>query len=96
MDNKRKKLLLAVGGVALAYCYASGKGVFNKLRYKNEIDAVKRYVETHYSGASIGKIEAHENGKYVCPINYNGRKILLILTKTEDGMYVFEAIETEY
>ena len=96
MKGKGKKALLAVAGVALAYCYANGKGVFNKIRFKNEADAVKRYVETHYTGAKIGKIEAHDNGKYVCPISYDGGKILLVITKTDNGMYVFEPIETEY
>ena len=96
MNNKGKKALYAVAGVALMYCYANGKGIFNRIRFKNEIESIKRYVETHYPGAKVGKVEAHDNGKYVCPISYNGRKILLVITKADNGMYVFEPIETEY
>ena len=51
--KKRYGLLTFAAGLAITgvYNYVKGNGVFNRARFKNQHDAVSRYVDAHYPGA---------------------------------------------
>lgn len=89
MSKKNGKIPVLVGvAVWEAYRFYKGKGIFNKIRYKNQHDAVSNYVETHYPNAFYSDIVEADNG-WSCIINDRGRKILLYITKTDDGTFIF-------
>ncbi len=92
MAKKKNGGILPILGAAAAagiYGYINGKGLFNKPRFKEQHDAVSRYVDSHYPGARYSPIEATTNG-YMTVISRRGmQKILLYAEKTPDGVYVF-------
>lgn len=87
--NKDSKLPVLLG-VALweGYRFYKGKGIFNKLRYKKEHNAVSNYLETHYPDAFYSDIVMTDDG-YTCVINNYNKKIMLHFAKTEDNNFVF-------
>ena len=92
MANKKGGGMLPfLGAVAVAgiYGYVNGKGLFNKPRFKEQHDAISRYVDSHYSGAVYSAIEATEKGYMTVISRPRQPKILLYAEKTPDGVYVF-------
>ena len=89
MSKKNGKLPVLLGiAVWEAYRFYKGKGIFNKIRYKEQHDAVINYMETHYPNAFYSDIIEAENG-WSCIITDGARRIVLYMTKTEDGTFVF-------
>ena len=88
--NKRRNNLPILLGIAIweAYRFYKGKGIFNKVRYKAQHEAVSNYMETHYPNAFYSDIVETENG-WSCIITDQNRKIVLYLTKTDDGTFIF-------
>ena len=89
--NKLLPTMVAVGAI-VGYRAIKGYGVFNKLRYKNEYDAIDRYLDAHYPNATHGDVAKVGDCFYTTVKNEN-QTIVLTLTKTEDDMYVFEENE---
>ena len=92
MANKRRSNLLPLLGAAAVagiYGYVNGKGLFNKPRFKEQHEAISRYVDSHYPGAVYSPIEATENGYMTIISRPKQQKILLYAEKTPDGVYVF-------
>lgn len=89
MSKKNGKLPVLIG-VAIweAYRLYKGRGIFNKLRYKVQHEAVSNYMETHYPNAFYSDIIEADSG-WSCIITDGGRKITLYFTKTEDGTFIF-------
>ncbi len=87
--KKNKWFMVAAVAAAGAYGIIRGKGVFNKPRFKEQHDAVSRYVEGHYPNSTYSPIEATENGWATIIRRVNGPQIFLYITKTDDGVYVF-------
>ena len=89
MSKKRSGLPVLLGIAAWeAYRYYKGKGIFNKIRYKQQHEAVSNYLETHYPNAFYSDIAETDDG-WSCIVNDNGRRIFLHLTRTDDGVFVF-------
>ena len=88
--KKRVPLLTAALSAAALYAYRAvkGYGIFNKLRFAEEHNAVARYIETHHPGAVYSGIEDSGNG-YSTVITDGMQSFLLHITKTENGVYVF-------
>lgn len=87
--SKRKNLPVLLGiAVWEAYRFYKGKGIFNKIRYKAQHEAVSNYMETHYPNAFYSDIIEAENG-WSCIITDKNRRILLYMTKTDDGTFIF-------
>lgn len=90
MKNKKLTLLtMAASAAALcAYRAFRGYGVFNRIRFANEHDAIERYLQAHYPYATYGTIVDTSNG-YSTVVTNGGHKFHLHISKTSDGMYVF-------
>ncbi len=89
MSKRKDKLPILLGVAAWeAYRFYKGKGIFNKVRYKKQHEAISNYLETHYPNAFYSDIIETENG-WSCIINNMGQKTVLCLTKTEDDTFVF-------
>ena len=94
--KRRTKAFLATAAIAGIYSAVNGKGPFNKLRFRDQHEHIANYVETHYSGAFYTPIEATEKG-WVTVIHRIGMpKIILYVTRDENGNYIFsESVVTE-
>ena len=89
MSRNNRKLPFLLGVAAWeAYRFYKGKGIFNKLRYKEQHDALGKYLETHYPDAFYSDIVETDDG-WSCMVNTGGRKVLVYMTKTNDGTFVF-------
>lgn len=93
--SKKKKinpfLTLAASVTAVGiYNYVKGNGVFNKSRFKNQHDAVSRYVDSHYPDSFYSPITATETGWITVITTQDRKRIALSLTKCENNVYVFE------
>ncbi len=91
----KKKTLLLIGTAAAAGIYSAvtGKGPFNKIRFKEQHERISHYMETHYPNALYTPIEATENG-WVTVIKRLGMpKIILYVTRDESGNYIFTETE---
>ena len=94
---KAKTLIMLAGAAALgAYSYAEGKGPFNKLKFKDQHDAVSRYVEAHYPNALYSPITQTANGWTTTIRRLGMQPVILYITKREDGMYVFREAAPEF
>ena len=93
MTKKRFFTLAAAATAATLYSAVTGKGVFNRMRFKNEHDAIARYVESNYPGAVYSPIQKTEMG-YAAVIRRpnRGSKIMLYAMPCEDGHYVFKEV----
>lgn len=91
-DNQSaKKWLPVLLGVTAAgiYHFVQGNGIFNRMRFASQHDAVSRYVETHFPGARYSAIRDTGDGWITMITPKNGDKILLYLIKTDEGVYIF-------
>lgn len=94
---KKKTLFMIAGVTALgAYSFFEGKGPFNKLKYKEQHDALSRYVETHYPKALYSPITKTKNGYMSIIRSLNMQPIVLYFEKTEDGTYIFNETEASF
>lgn len=92
--NKKKLLKYTAAAAALtAYSAVTGKGIFNKIRFKNEHDAIARYVEGNYPGASYSPVQKTEMGCAVVVRRPNKTKLMLYVTKSPDGHYIFREVK---
>ena len=91
---KRKNLMLLAGAAAFgAYSAIYGKGLFNKPRFKEQHDAISRYVDAHYPGARYTPIEATEKGYVTVIKRFGYNNILLYAYKSQDNIYIFHESE---
>lgn len=87
--KKKNALILAAAAAAGVYSAVNGKGIFNKLRFKEQHDAVARYVDGHYPRAAYTPITAAGNG-WTTVIHRPGmQKVFLYLTRSPENVYVF-------
>ncbi len=87
----KKKTLLMLGAAAAAGVYGAvtGKGPFNRIRFKEQHERISNYMETHYPKAIYTPVEATENG-YVTVIKRLGMNdIILYITIDGEGNYIF-------
>lgn len=93
MTKKKFFTFAAAAAAATLYSAVTGKGVFNRMRFKNEHDAIARYVESNYPGAVYSPIQKTEMG-YAAVIRRpnRGSKIMLYAMPCEGGHYVFKEV----
>lgn len=87
----KKKTLFLIGTAAAAgiYSAATGKGVFNKTRFKEQHERISSYVNSHYPNCAYTPIEKTANG-WVTVIRRIARpNIILYVTRDKNGNYVF-------
>ena len=93
MNKKKLFALTATAAVATLYSAATGKGIFNHMRFKNEHDAIARYVESNYPGAMYSPVQKTEKGYAVIVRRPNrSSKIMLYAMPSGDGHYVFKEV----
>jgi len=93
--NRNKFASLALTAAAVtAYSAITGKGIFNKIRFKKERDAIGRYVESNYPEAVYSPVQKTELG-YAVVVRRKGSKsnIMIYATPTADGHYVFREVK---
>lgn len=90
--KKRNLFFAAAAAAGLVYSAVEGKGVFNKIRFKDVHEAVSSYVTSHYPRAFYSPISATEKG-YVTTINNGTEKYILYITRTTDGVFVFNEVK---
>ena len=100
MDKKKKKispLLTVAASLAAAgvYNYVKGNGIFNKSRFKNEHDAVSRYVDSHYPNGFYSPITVTDKSWMTVITTNENKKIVLSLTKLENNVYIFNETPIE-
>lgn len=87
--SNKGKLFLAGAVAAVAYSAVTGKGPFNKYRFKEQHAELAKYMDTNYPGCSYSPIEAHGKG-YTATVIKMGKAIKFIyFTKDEEGNYIF-------
>ncbi len=94
---KKKTLFwLATAAAAGVYGAVTGKGPFNKMRFKEQHERISNYMETHYPKAIYTPVRATENG-YVTVIKRLGMPdIILYITGDGEGNYIFtETVVTD-
>ena len=91
---KKRYAILLGAAAAGVYGAVTGTGIFNKLKYKEQTLAVNDYIRAHYPGAKYSEITATQKG-YMTVISRTGAlpKIVLYITKTPEGVYVFDETE---
>lgn len=88
MSKKGTKLVL-LGAAALgAYNLYKGKGVFNKLRFKEQHDAVADYLENKYPDATYSEIALTDKG-WSCIVETGKNNFVLYMTKSPEEVYIF-------
>ena len=92
--SKKKKihpLLTATSGLLAmgAYNYVKGNGIFNKTRFKNEHEALSRYVDAHYKKAFYSPIVAVPDGWTSVITTLDGKQIAVFISKF-DNSYIFK------
>ncbi len=80
-------ILLGIAAVE-AYRFYKGKGLFNKVRYAKQHEAVGNYMETHYPGGFYSDLTETDEG-WSCIVTYGGRRIVLYMTLSSDGTFIF-------
>ena len=91
--KKKNIFLLTSIAAAGVYSVATGKGIFNKPRFKEQHEVISRYVDSHYPGATYAPISATANG-YMTVIRRIGKSnIMLYAHKSADGVYDFTESE---
>lgn len=89
MRKKVSKIPLLIGLAAVGvYRFSKGKGMFNKVRFKEQHQAVSDYIESHFPGALYSDITPTDDG-WSCVVNNMGTRFVLYMTKSADGVFVF-------
>ncbi len=91
--KKSSARLLAFAATAVsatAYSAITGKGIFNKYKFKKEHEAIAKYVESNYPGAVYSPVQKTEKGYAVIVRKPNMTKLLLYVMPTEGGDFVYE------
>lgn len=92
MKNKNKLLILASIGAVVGYRAWRGLGVFNKIRFKKQFEAIQSYIDTHYPGALIGEIVPFNEG-WNCNIIYNNQNIIIYIIPNDGKGFIFSPTE---
>ena len=98
MNFKRLKTGTIISAVlgALTYSVVAGKGLFNRPRFRDQHEALTKYMDNNYPGCIYTPITMHGNG-WSSAVIRNGQKIcLLYFTKGKDGIYIFKEIKPSF
>jgi len=88
MSKKTTKLLL-LGAAALgAYNFYKGKGIFNKIRFKEQHEAVSDYLANDYPDATYSEITQTDEG-WSCVVETSSGNFVLYMTKSPENVFVF-------
>ena len=88
--SKKKSIWPIVLALAAweGYRFYKGKGIFNKIRFKAQYEALAGYLETHHPNAICSNI-VESNGGWSCIVNDDDREFVIYMTKTIGGVFLF-------
>ena len=91
MSNKRLKCraMLTAAAAAVVYSAVAGKGLFNKPRFREQHEALGRYVDNNYRGCTYSSITIHGRGWSSCVKRFGRPVCYIYFSKSPDGTYVF-------
>lgn len=94
-SKKHFSVIAACTAAAAAgiYGYIKGAGFLNGPRFRQQHDAVGRYVEARHPGASYAPITACPGGWHTVITDTNGEKYDLFINAARDGMYVYSEVK---
>ena len=87
--KKKTMLYLASAAAVGIYSAIEGKGPFNKLKFKDQHEAVLKYMQTHYPKSLYSPITETQNGWMTVIRRLSAPNIILYITRTPDGHFVF-------
>ncbi len=88
---KKKTMLCLASAAALGiYSAVEGKGPFNKLKFKDQHEAVAKYMQTHYPKSLYSPITETDKGWMTVIRRLTEPNIILYITRTADGHFVFK------
>ena len=87
---KKPLKIIALSAIAILGAKAvKNSGIVDKIVYKKEYEAAKRYINTHHPHSRFTNLEKTDTG-FVCVVtNPDNKKIALTMTKASEGVYVF-------
>ena len=87
---KKLPKIIALSAIAiLGAKVVRDSGIVDKIVYKKEYEAAKRYINAHYSRSGFTNLEKTDSG-FICVVTTaEGKKIALTMTKASEGVYVF-------
>ena len=88
MSKRGAKLLLLGAAAVGAYNLYKGKGAFNKIRFKEQHEAVLDYLESHFPNATYSEITQTDKG-WSCVVNAYPKNFVLYMTKTPENVFLF-------
>lgn len=97
MSEKKtgRKLLLATAAATAIYSAVTGKGPFNKYRFKQQHDELAKYVDENHPGCAYSPITTHSKG-WASTILSMGKPIAYVyFTKSADGTYIFTELNEQ-
>lgn len=91
---KKRTLFLIAGAAAIgAVSAAEGFGPFNKLKFKEQHDAVSRYVQTHYPHALYSPISQTKDGWVTVIRSIRRPPVMLYISSGPNGEFIFREVE---
>ena len=87
---KKPLKILALSAAAILGAKAvKNSGIVDKILYKKEYEAAKRYINAHHPHSRFTNLEKTDTG-FVCVVTKpDNKKIALTMTKASEGVYVF-------
>ncbi len=90
--GKGKFLLLGLAAATI-YSVATGKGPFNKYRFKEQHEEIGKYLETNYPDCIYSPITFHGTGWSVTVMRLGKVVKFIYFTKDEAGHYIFTELD---
>ena len=88
-----KKIMLATAAAASIFSVVSGKGPFNKYRFKAQHEELDKYVNSNYPDCSYSPISVHGKGWTSAVLRMGKPVCFVYFTKSEDGTYIFTELD---
>jgi hypothetical protein len=85
----KNRAILSAAAAWTIYSIAAGKGPFNKKRFKEQHEALSRYVDNNYPDCSYSPITMHGRGWSSCVKKYGRIMCFVYFTKDDNGNYIF-------
>ncbi|MBQ3427665.1 MAG: hypothetical protein IJH37_11085 [Clostridia bacterium] len=85
----KSRALITAAAAAAVYSAVTGKGFFNKPRFREQHEALGKYMENNYPGCTYSPISIHGRGWSSCVRRMGIPVCYLYFSKSEDGTYVF-------
>lgn len=92
MKKKLTLITAATAAIALTYRAAKGYGIFNRVRFSKEHQAITDYLAAHHPNATYGPI-AQTGDSVSTVVTDSNEKFILVVTKSNEGIYIFSEEE---